>query len=48
MSKPVWIAGIARGHNAGVCLLKGRRSVFAVEEERLSRQKYDGGPLLVW
>jgi hypothetical protein len=20
--KPVWIAGIARGHNAGVCLLK--------------------------
>lgn len=42
--KPVWIAGIARGHNAGVCLLKDGEVVFSVEEERLSRQKYDGGP----
>ena len=39
-----WIAGIARGHNSGVCLLKDGEIVFAVEEERLSRQKYDGGP----
>ena len=45
MSKPVWIAGIARGHNAGVCPLKDGEVVFAVEEERLSRQKYDGGPI---
>ena len=44
MSKPVWIAGIARGHNAGVCLLKDGEVVFSIEEERLSRQKYDGGP----
>lgn len=43
--KPVWIAGIARGHNAGICLLKDGEIVFAIEEERLSRQKYDGGPL---
>ena len=43
--KPVWIAGIARGHNAGVCLLKDGEVVFSVEEERLTRQKYDGGPL---
>ena len=43
--KPVWIAGIARGHNAGVCLLKDGEIVFSIEEERLSRQKYDGGPL---
>ena len=43
--KPVWIAGIARGHNAGVCLLKDGEIVFAIEEERLTRQKYDGGPL---
>lgn len=42
--KPVWIAGIARGHNAGVCLLKDGEIVFSIEEERLSRQKYDGGP----
>jgi carbamoyltransferase len=39
-----WIAGIARGHNGGVCLLKDGEIVFAIEEERLSRQKYDGGP----
>jgi carbamoyltransferase len=40
----LWIAGITRGHNAGVCLLKDGEIVFALEEERLSRQKYDGGP----
>ena len=43
--KPVWIAGITGGHNAGICLLKDGEIVFAVEEERLTRQKYDGGPL---
>ena len=42
--KPIWIAAIARGHNAGVCLLKDGEVVFSIEEERLSRQKYDGGP----
>jgi len=44
MSKDIWIAGIARGHNAGVCLLKNGEIVFSIEEERLTRQKYDGGP----
>ena len=44
MKKDIWIAGIARGHNAGVCLLKNNEIVFSIEEERLSRQKYDGGP----
>jgi carbamoyltransferase len=39
-----WIAGITRGHNGGVCLLKDGEIVFAIEEERLSRCKYDGGP----
>jgi carbamoyltransferase len=39
-----YILGISRGHNAGVCLLKDGKIVFAIEEERLSRQKYDGGP----
>ena len=42
--KSVWIAAIARGHNSGVCLLKDGEIVFSIEEERLSRQKYDGGP----
>jgi len=40
----LWIAGITRGHNAGVCLLKDGEIVFSIEEERLSRKKYDGGP----
>ena len=40
-----WIAGIARGHNSGICLLKDGEVVFSIEEERLSRSKYDGGPL---
>lgn len=43
--KPLWIAGITRGHNAGVCLLKDGEIVFSIEEERLTRRKYDGGPL---
>jgi len=43
--KPLWIAGIARGHNAGVCLMKDGEIIFSIEEERLTRQKYDGGPL---
>lgn len=41
----IWIAGITRGHNAGVCLLKDGEIVFSIEEERLTREKYDGGPL---
>ena len=40
----IWIAGLARGHNSGVCLLKNGEIVFSIEEERLSRRKYDGGP----
>lgn len=39
-----WIAAIARGHNSGVCLMKDGEIVFAMEEERLTRHKYDGGP----
>ena len=44
MNKSGYIAAIARGHNAGICLLKDGEIVFAIEEERLSRHKYDGGP----
>lgn len=42
--KTGYIAGISRGHNAGVCLLHNGKIVFAIEEERLSRHKYDGSP----
>lgn len=44
-NKTGWILGIARGHNASICLLKDGEIVFSIEEERLSRQKYDGAPL---
>lgn len=44
MTQTGYILGIARGHNAGACLLKDGKIVFSLEEERLSRQKYDGGP----
>ena len=40
-----WIGAITRGHNGGAVLLKDGEIVFAIEEERLSRKKYDGGPL---
>jgi carbamoyltransferase len=40
-----YILGISRGHNAGVCLLKDGNIIFASEEERFTRHKYDGGPL---
>ena len=39
-----WIAGISRGHNASLCLLKDGEIVFSIEEERLTRYKYDGAP----
>ena len=41
----MWIAGITRGHNGAVCLLKDGEVVFNIEEERLSRAKHDGAPL---
>lgn len=45
LKKDIWIAAIARGHNSSVCLLKNGEIVFSIEEERLTRHKYDGGPL---
>ena len=44
MENDIWIAGISRGHNSGVCLLKNGEIVFSIEEERLSRDKYDANP----
>ena len=44
MTNTGYILGISRGHNAAACLLIDGEIVFSVEEERLSRHKYDGGP----
>jgi carbamoyltransferase len=40
------IAAVARGHNGSTTLLKDGEIIFYLEEERLSRHKYDGSPLL--
>lgn len=47
MTKDVWIAGINRGHNAGLCLIKNGEIVYNNEEERYSREKYDGSPIMM-
>ena len=40
------ILSVARGHNGSTTLLKDGEVIFYLEEERLSRSKYDGSPLL--
>tara|TARA_B100000945_G_scaffold219294_1_gene176997 strand:+ start:783 stop:2600 length:1818 start_codon:yes stop_codon:yes gene_type:complete len=40
------IVSVARGHNASTTLLVDGKIVFYLEEERLSRRKYDGSPLM--
>ena len=40
------ILSVARGHNSSTTLLVDGKIVFYLEEERLSRFKYDGSPLL--
>ena len=40
------ILSCARGHNASTTLMVDGEIIFYLEEERLSRRKYDGAPLL--
>lgn len=40
------IVAIARGHNASTTLLVDGKVVFYVEEERLTKMKHDGSPLM--
>jgi len=40
------VVGVARGHNASTTLMIDGEIIFYLEEERLSRRKYDGCPLL--
>ena len=40
------IVSVARGHNASTTLMVDGEIIFYVEEERLSRRKYDGAPLM--
>ena len=40
------IVSCSRGHNASTTLMVDGEVIFYVEEERLSRTKHDGGPIL--
>ncbi len=41
--KPVYILGTALSHDGSTCLLKDGEIVCAIEKERLTRKKHDGG-----
>lgn len=42
----MWLLGINTGHNGSVALFHDTELVFYIEEDRLSRMKYDGNPYL--
>ncbi|MEO8516277.1 MAG: carbamoyltransferase C-terminal domain-containing protein [Flavobacterium sp.] len=43
MNKPIYILGTGLSHNGSAVLLKDGQICFAIEKERLSRVKHDGG-----
>ena len=43
MSKPVYVLGTGLSHDGSSCLLKDGKILVAIEKERLSRIKHDGG-----
>ncbi len=42
-NKPVYILGTGLSHDGSTCLMKDGEIVVAIEKERLSRKKHDGG-----
>ena len=44
MNENIWVLGINIGHNGSTALFKNNELIFYVEEERLTRSKYDGNP----
>ncbi|MFN8244566.1 MAG: carbamoyltransferase C-terminal domain-containing protein [Ferruginibacter sp.] len=43
MSKPVYVLGTGLSHDGSSCLLRDGEIIVAIEKERLSRIKHDGG-----
>ncbi len=43
MNKPVYILGTGLSHNGSACLLKDGQVLIAIEKERITRIKHDGG-----
>ena len=42
----MWLLGINVGHNGATALYKDSELIFYIEEDRLSRLKYDGNPFM--
>ena len=40
----MWLVGINVGHNGATALFHDDELIFYIEEDRLSRLKYDGNP----
>lgn len=43
MSKPIYILGTGLSHDGSACLLKDGKIAVAIEKERITRKKHDGG-----
>jgi predicted NodU family carbamoyl transferase len=43
MSKPIYVLGTGLSHDGSACLLKDGKICAAIEKERITRRKYDGG-----
>jgi predicted NodU family carbamoyl transferase len=43
MGKPIYVLGTGLSHDGSACLLKNGRVAVAIEKERLTRLKHDGG-----
>ncbi|MDB5734609.1 MAG: transferase [Alphaproteobacteria bacterium] len=43
MQKPIYVIGTGLSHDGSACLLKDGRVRFAIEKERVTRKKHDGG-----
>lgn len=43
MSNPIYVLGTGLSHDGSSCLLKDGKIIVAIEKERLTRKKHDGG-----
>ena len=43
MNNPVYVLGTGLSHDGSACLLKDGKILVAIEKERISRIKHDGG-----
>lgn len=43
MDKPIYVLGTGLSHDGSSCLLKDGKIIVAIEKERLTRMKHDGG-----